>query len=222
MANYSQAECAERLEKAGGGMETIKRWFSWRSHSPERRAQSAVTDYANEMTSALAGLAAAGASPEECEQWAEGYVRKWLAYQHAGSRTANPMVTGPANFPADRNRKRMETEHKRSVEFSEYAGGWKAWLARRARSAEKAAASEAAKGMQFEEHQIGDVRLVRNTAIDRIQFLFPGKPDDETRQQLKRNGFRWSPREGAWQRQLTNNGIDAARRIRALLMAAVA
>ena len=36
--------------------------------------------------------------------------------------------------------------------------------------------------------------------------------NDIFRELLKRNGFRWSPRNSAWQRQLTDNGKHAARR----------
>ncbi len=59
------------------------------------------------------------------------------------------------------------------------------------------------------------VQIVENAEEDRLQLLFDGKPSDEIRGQLKRNGFRWSRRFGAWQRQLTNN----ARRATAQLVA---
>ena len=41
----------------------------------------------------------------------------------------------------------------------------------------------------------------------------PHKNVDETRELLKRNGFRWSPRNSAWQRQLTANGKYAAHQV---------
>ncbi|HHU21748.1 MAG TPA: hypothetical protein GXZ51_04830 [Acholeplasma sp.] len=44
-----------------------------------------------------------------------------------------------------------------------------------------------------------------NKEIMRLQLFFEGKPDEETRKVLKSNGFKWSPSQGAWQRQLTNN-----------------
>lgn len=53
--------------------------------------------------------------------------------------------------------------------------------------------------------------IVRNLEADRLQILFSEKPDEETRSALKSNGFRWSPRFGAWQRQLTPNAEIAAR-----------
>lgn len=55
-------------------------------------------------------------------------------------------------------------------------------------------------------------RIVRNVEQNRLQIIFDGKPDEETRAALKSNGFRWSPRNQAWQRQLTRNAEDAARR----------
>ena len=47
---------------------------------------------------------------------------------------------------------------------------------------------------------------------DAGEILFDGKPDEATRSALKQNGFRWSPRNSAWQRQLTDNAERAARR----------
>jgi len=42
-------------------------------------------------------------------------------------------------------------------------------------------------------------------------FLFDGKPAKDTRDVLKRHGFRWSPTRSAWVRQLTGNTQWAAR-----------
>ena len=52
-----------------------------------------------------------------------------------------------------------------------------------------------------------------NAEAMRVQFHFDGKPDDETRALLKRNGFRWAPSQGVWQRQLNDNGKYAAHRV---------
>jgi len=41
--------------------------------------------------------------------------------------------------------------------------------------------------------------IVTNEEVNRVQILFDEKPDEETRSKLKQNGFRWSPREKAWQ-----------------------
>ena len=46
----------------------------------------------------------------------------------------------------------------------------------------------------------------------RVQLIFDGKPAEEVRAILKKWAFRWSPRNQAWQRQLTDNGKRAARR----------
>jgi len=56
-------------------------------------------------------------------------------------------------------------------------------------------------------------QVERNTDINRLQLKFDGKPDEKTRSILKSNGFRWSPREGAWQRQLTGNAEYSLKRI---------
>ena len=53
-------------------------------------------------------------------------------------------------------------------------------------------------------------RVEANTEANRLQIFFDGKPDEATRTELKSNGFRWSPKAEAWQRQLTNNAYYAA------------
>ena len=59
----------------------------------------------------------------------------------------------------------------------------------------------------------------RNTDINRLQLKFDGKPDESTRSILKSYGFRWSPREGAWQRQLTGNAEYSLKQIKEKLTA---
>ena len=56
-------------------------------------------------------------------------------------------------------------------------------------------------------------RVVVNTNENRLQIIFDGKPDADLRAELKSEGFRWAPSQGAWQRQLTDNAFRAARRI---------
>lgn len=211
------SDCIQRLIDAGGGMKTIEGWFSQRTFNPDRLARIAVEDYGNELFECLVILRKEGATEDQQERWAAGYVKRWLAYQIAGSRTMNWMITGPARFPVERNEKRMATERKRYDELSGYAQTPNLWLNRQKRRAERAELSESAKGQLFKEECICGVRVVHNTTLERIQLIFPGRPDDETRADLKSSAFRWSPREGAWQRKLTRNGVWAANGILAAL-----
>lgn len=47
--------------------------------------------------------------------------------------------------------------------------------------------------------------VVENVELMRLQLFFDGKPDEATRDILKHNGFKWSPKNECWQRQLTDN-----------------
>lgn len=240
------------------------------------------------------------------------FVRFWAAWQHAGSRVANWMVTGPAKFPVHSNNKKIATEDRRYSELSEFVKQAPAREVRRAKAnkrrqlgagglanaelhdlEQRLAGREhkqelmravnaiirkhklteegegpatlarvlAEQGHPFTErtaaallvkpaygprgfmawqlsnnnaeiHRLRDrvaqvraklermeqaeaqpapvievagVEVVENVAEDRLQLIFPGKPSDATRAVLKGRGFRWSPRNGAWQRQLTAN-----------------
>lgn len=48
---------------------------------------------------------------------------------------------------------------------------------------------------------------------ERIRLHFEGKPDHEMITKLKQAAFKWSPRNMAWQRQLTSNALYATKRL---------
>ena len=57
------------------------------------------------------------------------------------------------------------------------------------------------------------VRIVANHQADRVQIVFPAKPAFATIAALKKEGWRWSPSEGAWQRKLTDAAKSSAIRL---------
>lgn len=214
---------SDKLLATVGGAKSFENTFNWRTFSPERRAVQCLADGVSDAEAGLAALSAAGATPEQAQEWLAGFVSRWAKYQHAGARVMNWMITGPARFPVERNRKRMDVEHKRSVELSEYVEGAANWTARRNRAAERreAVEADAASGVVHKEKVVNGVRVVLNKALDRVQIIFPDKPCDEERAVLKRNAFRWAPSVGAWQRQLTQNGVWAAERVLSTLASQV-
>ena len=60
-------------------------------------------------------------------------------------------------------------------------------------------------------------RVVVCNSDERIRFYFDEIPSVEVRNLMKRNAFKWSPKNGAWQRQLTANCKFDAKRILAEL-----
>ena len=59
-------------------------------------------------------------------------------------------------------------------------------------------------------------RVVMNAGDNRIQIFFDGIPKEDVRSELKSRGFRWAPSVKAWQRQLTDNGLFAVKRIKSI------
>lgn len=56
-------------------------------------------------------------------------------------------------------------------------------------------------------------KVVENYEIMRLQLFFEDTPDENTRTVLKRHGFRWSPKNRCWQRNLTTNAKVALHRV---------
>ncbi len=76
---------------------------------------------------------------------------------------------------------------------------------------------ESKKGREGCDVVIKGVRVVENMEDNRIQLFFDGKPDSDKISLLKSRAFRWSPKNGCWQRMLNNNGIYAAKQVLARL-----
>jgi len=74
-------------------------------------------------------------------------------------------------------------------------------------------AAEAPSGEELIAEAPGGVQIVNNHDLQRIQIRFPAKPPEAVRARLRGEGWRWSPTNGAWQRQNTAAAIASARRI---------
>ena len=55
--------------------------------------------------------------------------------------------------------------------------------------------------------------IIQNAELNRLQIIFDDIPDPALRQSLKSHGFRWSPSNSAWQRQLTANALHDAKKL---------
>lgn len=73
---------------------------------------------------------------------------------------------------------------------------------------ESRAAAPAPEGWAFDGGEV-----ICNVDENRLQIRFDAIPDESVRTALKSNGFRWSRRNGVWQRQLTPNAISTARHL---------
>lgn len=266
--------------------ETARRAHNWTSFNPEKRAESECA-YFNEICAEFKD------SPEVLAK----FERLFLLSLAAKSRCASSMITGPARFPVERQRKASEREHKITSEMLAYIDRVrkaikqeayyaahpearpvmfgdadaierlrdklaalvkaqetmvavnkivrkqpidKAALVALLGSDEKAEAIlkpdcfggigfatfslnnnraeikrvegriaeiEKRKATTPKDITINGVRVLENTEAMRLQLFFDGKPEQSIIAALKSHAFKWSPRNMAWQRQLTNNAI---------------
>ncbi len=96
------------------------------SFVPEKRAAQEQNSYHADMT-AVKERFEQWVNEENCEEMSQDlikyravYLSKLKAWLGARSRTMSPMITGPANFPTSRNRKRLDTANNRMNELIEY------------------------------------------------------------------------------------------------------
>ena len=315
-----QQDLRERLAASVGGKEKLAGMYSARTmRDLGARAEREIEDAALMIEGAIERIGKALAR-EKLEAFAEDVepliakaISAWAAYQHAGSRTLNWMVTGPARFPVRANEKRMNSEHNRWVEFDSLLKLAPVRAVKRAQRAQKEAlgpvgvvdaelqdlrqrleqreqshlmmkatneeirrhklkagdgavlsallekrghklseglcakilvppyqgasigfasyslsnnnaeinrlkgrvAQVEAKAARVEEgaaaeRVVNGVRVVEDNLDDRLRLVFDGKPAPDVIRLLKSRGFRWSPRNSAWQRQLTANARYAA------------
>lgn len=72
---------------------------------------------------------------------------------------------------------------------------------------------EREKSQEVKEESFGDIKIVDNTELSRVQIIFPNIPDKEIRTELKRFGFKWAPSQGAWQNYRNRTNLDNAKNI---------
>ena len=117
----------------------------------------------------------------------------------------------------------LDPEERRNIE-SHWAAGWYTGtpyppyalqnsLANVKRLQDRLNSLQTAKSATHDDEEHDGYTYHEDTEQMRVQLIFDGKPDDDTRALLKSYGFRWSPRNSAWQRQLTDNGRRSARQL---------
>ena len=290
---------------AGIPVEAARRAFDGTSFTPERRGQSLSSEFDAELSNAWNQAMRVANGREDAisrvtevfKDVAGGYRARVMDYLGAHSRVMSSMISGPARFPVERNRKRSEIADRKGREANEYLQrGIKRMLKaargpidnspeselesvryrlaqreelqekmKAANAAIRAKDDEALADLGFSEAEIADlkkpdfagrvgyapyeltnnnaeirrlrerltsaesrlaaaqagptesdrdgVRVVEDAQDDRLRLIFDGKPSEAVRDDLKANGFKWSPKNEAWQRQLTDNARAAARRV---------
>lgn len=83
---------------------------NWTSFSPERRGETLINSYNEQLTEDITELAAAGIDAETIEGYKSRYINLFKSWLSAKSRCASPMITGPANFNVRKNEKANRSE----------------------------------------------------------------------------------------------------------------
>jgi hypothetical protein len=86
--------------------EAARRAYSGTSFSPEKRADAVVRDYSQELDEDIEKIKSLGAGSEQVERYRKGYEDKISKWLYSQSNVMSSMITGPARFPTERNRKR--------------------------------------------------------------------------------------------------------------------
>lgn len=280
--------------------EEARRAYYWTSFNPDQRGQQDITSYSEELTADLSELTNKGATAETLSKYEKRYISLLRKYWGSHSNVASVIITGPAKFPIERNRKRSDwaynhystfrqwrekalkaiakslepprnelEEARKNLEAREKAHEQMKQanaVIRRSKSRDemfegireifpnfsfeqiaKIIDPQSFSGMGFARFELtnnlanikrlrervaileskevkkemGDNkelsfeggRIVSDYTEDRVMIHHDNKPEAEVIGRLKKSGFRWSPKNKAWQRKLTRSGIYDALRI---------
>ncbi len=182
--------------------------YNLTSFSPDERGESDIASHEKELHEDLQSM-----PEQQRERYMENYKRYFSAMIAANSRCASAMITGPARFNTGRNEKACNSHAKSVTAFREWRERALARhsifkypeLVRKVREKQQERASRENREIPFD-----GGKVVYNFEEDRLQILFDKIPDTDMRTTLKRNAFKWAPRNQAWQRQLTRNAEYAA------------
>ena len=138
---------------------------------------------------------------------AERYAKKYAEWLNEKNKidASYPswIITGPANYNTRKNEKknaRLDAHFKKLDEIEHIKSEIQAVPYYKPRE-------EKIYTVKERTHEGADkyFKIERNKDVNRLQLKFDGKPPQEQREILKKHGFRWSPTQEAWQRQLTPN-----------------
>lgn len=113
------------------------------------------------------------------------------------------MIVGAGNYPMKKHEKqmqRLDNSFKEYEDIKEYLNKIKNLKYSQVKTEKQGIAKDVDFSNEF-------FKVIQNEEINRVQLLFDSKPSDEERTILKKNGFKWSPKNSVWQRQLTNNAL---------------
>lgn len=160
------------------------------SFSPEKRAADTLSWYDAQCAEFIAlGKEAA----------IEKFTQLYLKSLAAQARLASPMITGPANFPVARMQKYHVWADKANKAMYDFIA--------KVKTPPKEKRHELDYNIEAKEYTIAGVLVRHNVEENRLQLIFDGKPSLDMISKLKKNGYKWSPRNKAWQRQLTPNAV---------------
>lgn len=145
--------------------ESFRRAYCGTSFSPEKRADSCVKDFSNELASDLELIGdRAGDYKEKYLSW----LRSWTGKM---SRVMSPMIAGPSKFPTASNAKRIKTEMKCFEDF-------RAWRTKRLRVATSEPTLAPEDEMARAESDLAKQRKIHEVMID-INKIVRSKISDE-------------------------------------------
>lgn len=98
--------------------ESAYRAYSNISFSPEKRAESIVKDYSEELDADL--IIISEIAPDYAPKYKEKYIQLISHWLRSKSNCISSMITGPANFPVRRAEKANRNEENRYKEFRDW------------------------------------------------------------------------------------------------------
>lgn len=240
---YREGMLKRQLAYLDARSRTMSTMITGPSNFPTRRNQKRLDtahrrleellDYSKKAQRAMKRNIANAATPEQQSAAAQGHIDKQVhdiigtmkAFEAGDMRGSDPALfkssflnrfstavkdASPETVQSALDQlDKLQTEHLKKPAFTKRHSIWK--MAEHAKNRVEAEKSRPTGAETV--HEVAGHSVERDHDDDRVRIFFDGKPDAEVRQSLKSSGWRWSPRNSAWQRKNTANSVASAKSI---------
>lgn len=200
----------EKLAERATRLNSFDNYLSNSETSAYRSKVDEIFDYAEKIKDSTDDMVVKQKADALANKYAKQYA-DWINKKNRiEAMCPSILIVGAGNFPIQKKEKQNEMRSKLYAEHDKFEV-----IEEQIKSLKyyKPKIEKQGKATNYYNYENKYFTVKQNEEQNRIQLFFDEKPSSEMRDKLKHNGFKWSPTNNAWQRQLTPNAKYATNKL---------